>query len=441
MAQVISANHTSHAVCADGTVMGWGGNTYKQADTTSYNDCMYALPMPGLQDIVSVSAGAYHSMALDQQGQVFAWGNNYYGCLGDGTSSDNEIVQPVPGMDNVSMISAGSAYSLFLKENGTVWACGKNTVGTLGDGTTAQRLSPVQVSGLSGIVHIDAGYSSSFAIDASGNLYGWGENTYGQMGIGSTTNVLTPQFIMSDVKKVAAGGTHTLVLKNDGSLWSFGSNDLGELGIGYYGGYSSSPVQIFSLDSIADIGAGGSFSLALRTNGDIWGWGTHIYSQIALGPVSATDICWCKVVPTQVIISDVVTLSVGWASSVVIKSDGTVMSFGANTNGQLGDGSAEPRYLPVIVTELCPVVTGISEEEEISLNVYPNPFTDEITIEGCSAESEIKIHDVLGRSIGFDVQGRDEKRIKISIAGSGAGIYFLQVRENGKLFSSKLIRH
>jgi alpha-tubulin suppressor-like RCC1 family protein len=93
-----------------------------------------------LDDIVAISAGDYHVLALDANGCVWAWGYDEYGQLGNGPATDK---QPTP-------------------------------VGVHTDANTA----------LSDIVYIDAGFNHSMAIDKYGTTWVWGRNEHGQLGLG-----------------------------------------------------------------------------------------------------------------------------------------------------------------------------------------------------------------------------------------------------------------
>lgn len=94
-----------------------------------------------LEDIVAVSAGNYHVLALDEDGYVWAWGDDYYGQLGQGSSGGYETT-PV----QVNKID-------------------ENTF-------------------LTDIVYIDAGFDHSMAIDKYGQIWVWGNNENGQLGLG-----------------------------------------------------------------------------------------------------------------------------------------------------------------------------------------------------------------------------------------------------------------
>ncbi len=96
------------------------------------------------------------------------------------------------GGNMIKTLTASAFHSLALKSDGTVWAWGWNGYGQLGDGTTTSRYTPVQVSGLTGVVAIAAGYYHSLALKSDGTVWAWGRNVYGQLGDGTTTSRYTP---------------------------------------------------------------------------------------------------------------------------------------------------------------------------------------------------------------------------------------------------------
>ena len=80
---------------------------------------------------------------MKSDGTVWAWGSG--GQSGDGTTTTRYAPTQVTGLSNVVALSAGDKHSLALKSDGTVWAWGYNSSGQLGDGTTATRYTPVLV--------------------------------------------------------------------------------------------------------------------------------------------------------------------------------------------------------------------------------------------------------------------------------------------------------
>jgi uncharacterized repeat protein (TIGR01451 family) len=279
-------------------------------------------PLPvGLNGVVSLAAGRYHSLAATVDGSVWAWGYNGCSQLGNespvnGVRVSHDEPLPVDGVSDATAVSAGGAHSLALNADGTVSAWGGNYSGELGDGTQQQRATPVQVTGLTDVI----------AIAAGGRDCGFG-----------------PVYFFSD--------GHSLALKRDGTLWAWGSNYLGALGDGGY--YSrTTPVQVTALSDVVAIDAYLYESLALKRDGTVWAWGWNAYGQ--LGDGTTTD----RSTPVQVSgLSDVVAISSGGTHSLAVKSDGTVWAWGYNAFGELGDGTRDNRLTPVQVSDLSDVVT------------------------------------------------------------------------------------
>jgi hypothetical protein len=163
----------SLALGADGKVWAWGWDDFGQlGNGTVMNPEFVPTPgrVPGLTEVVAVDAGLGHSLALRADGSVWARGNGSAEEVGDGTASGPHFVPiagPVPALTEVVTIDAGAHHSLALTATGGVWAWGWNQDGQLGDGTIADPEdvpTPRRVPGLTGVVAIDAGWFHTLAI-------------------------------------------------------------------------------------------------------------------------------------------------------------------------------------------------------------------------------------------------------------------------------------
>jgi alpha-tubulin suppressor-like RCC1 family protein len=158
------------ALTADGTVYAWGSNDYGQIgqNSTQYGYWVRAVPVKDssgldvLRNIVMVSAGGRHALALDATGHVYSWGHAVDGELGDGANrpAQNQSLKPIPvvgpgstlTLGGIVSIQAGNNHSLAASRDGTLYAFGDGFGGTLGQGgtSTSDVAYPVPVKNLAG---------------------------------------------------------------------------------------------------------------------------------------------------------------------------------------------------------------------------------------------------------------------------------------------------
>ncbi len=335
----------------EGTVWAWGYNLYGQLGDDTTTDSHVPIQVSGLTEIVAVSVGAGHSLALESDGTVWAWGCNGYGQLGNGNTTDSHVPIQVGGLTGMVAVSAGNEYSLALKSDGTAWAWGLNGNGQLGNDSSTNSDVPVPVSGLTGVVAVSAGAGHSLALKSDGTVWAWGSNSYGQLGNGNTIDSLVPVQVSSltGVMAVSTGNGHSLALKSDGTVWAWGFNLYGQLGNDSTTN-SDVPVPVSGLNNVVAIAAY-YHSLAVESDGTIWAWGWNGYGQLGNGNTTESHV------PVQVSgLSEAVAVSAGYGNSLVTKSDGTAWVWGWNEKGQLGNNSTTNSYVPIQVSGLSNIV-------------------------------------------------------------------------------------
>lgn len=297
-----------------------------------------------------VSAGRYHSIALDRSGAIWTWGCNYAGQLGTCTtllrSSPGSVVG---GFADWCQISAGGAHTAAIRTNGSLWTWGSNYYGRLGDGTVTSRSSPVSVlGGFTNWCQVSAGQSHTAAVRSNGTIWTWGDNGSGRLGNGTYSAQSSPVSVVggfTDWCQVSAGGLHTAAVRSNGSLWTWGSNGSGQLGDGTSSARSSPGSIIGGFADWCQVSTGYLNTVAIRTNGTLWAWGDNIAGQLGDGTVTG------KSSPVSVAggFTDWCQVSAGRYSTVAIKTNGTLWAWGDNIIGQLGDGTTANRSSPVVV--------------------------------------------------------------------------------------------
>jgi alpha-tubulin suppressor-like RCC1 family protein len=350
-ASIATGGTHSIAIKSDGTLLSWGFNYSGQLGNGTTNVHQFIpTPVNNAKDIVAIAAGGNHSLALKSNGTLLSWGGDTFGQLGDG---GNNTDQPEPvaiiGAENIIAIATGGRHSLALKSDGTLLAWGGDDVGQLGNiATNATESSPIQVSGASDIIAIAAGSSHSLALKSNGTVLSWGSDSDGQLGDSdSIENQSTPVPVLnaSNIIAISAGSNHSLALKSDGTILSWGSDFYGQLGDNDSVN-KPKPVAVTEARNIVAISAGSSHSLALKADGTILSWGYDLHGQLGDGGINSVQLKPVSVGNAN----NIVGISGGGFHSLALKSDGTLISWGSDVYGELGNGGAnEDQTTPVSV--------------------------------------------------------------------------------------------
>ena len=203
-------------VKTDGTLWSMGWNVYGQLGNGTNNanqNYEQTTPVCVASNVVAVAEGTYHSLFVKTDGTLWAMGYNGYGELGNGTTSNTE--RPISVASNVVAVAAGASHSLFVKTDGTLWVMGYNGYGQLGNGdsTGSKVLSPECVA--SNVVAVAAGTYHSLFVKIDGTLWAMGENNHGQLGNGTVINtnlpVNVPHLIAANVFPADQAG-HSLAI-------------------------------------------------------------------------------------------------------------------------------------------------------------------------------------------------------------------------------------
>ncbi len=286
----------------DGIVMAWGDDANGQlgnGGTSDPQNRVVQVLFPAGIHIVSIGEARNEGFAVDSTGQGWGWGNNGHGSLCIGNHQDQTIPVAIPGITTATAVQGGQDHVLWLLANGTLVSCGENNFGQLGTGGTKSHMTPVAVIDLSNIVQITAGNTTSGALDSSGNVYMWGYNRKGQIGVGSTKGLIaTPTKVKLPLPavQVSSGGDiigngHSLAVLNNNSVYAWGDDANGQLGDDQTVN-ENAPVQVNVPAGVtfASVAAGGYFSLALDTQGNVWSWGGGQRGQLGAGSATQSAV-------------------------------------------------------------------------------------------------------------------------------------------------------
>jgi alpha-tubulin suppressor-like RCC1 family protein len=339
----------------------WGANHSGQLGDGTRTGRPAPAAVAGLHEgVVAVAGGFFHTAVLRSDGTVLAWGDNRFGQVGDGTTITRDVPVRVAALTvGVEQIAASGFHTLAVAADGSVWCWGNNLDGQLGDGTRTDRVTPERVPGLTKVVQVAGGASHSLALRSDGTVWTWGDNTAGQLGDGTTRIRCEPVRVarLKNVTQIAAGAASSAALRADGTVVTWGGNFLGQLGDGSVTDRAV-PARVAGLTGVTRIAANGEHCLAVlaagpeRPAGTVVAWGSNFDGQ--LGDGSRVDRP--RPVPVAVL-AHVTRVAAGRFHSLAVRADGTLWTWGAHDQGQLGDPAGSGRVTPGRV----PGLTGVTD--------------------------------------------------------------------------------
>ena len=265
-----SVFHLCGVLATGGRVVCWGYNNAGQLGDGSKTNRTRPVVVAeadgtALTGAVAVTVGSSHSCALLASGEVKCWGAGSNGQLGRGSTT--ESTSPVTvrtsssdssPLSDVVAISAGRFHTCAVQSSGAALCWGWNNKYQLGLADNVDKTSPTGVQGIDGSTHKASAISASKDSEVigvaeaqpgnhtcvlirsgspTGKMKCWGQGLSGQLGYGSFTSI-AGQALFSDVLNLSgvtamsSGGDHTCALKSDGTVSCWGENNTNQLGWG-----------------------------------------------------------------------------------------------------------------------------------------------------------------------------------------------------------------
>jgi len=288
-----------------------------------------------------------------------------------GTSSPSSASNSItPAQSIISNQIATAEYNTYVinTTNGIAYGWGLNNqgagseIGSVGDGTSITRSTPVTIGG--SFLSIMGMGGAGFGIKSDGTLWSWGRDEgVGRLGlgvsganvsrssptqIGSSTNWTRLALSSGEATSLMAGAINNL-----GQLYAWGYTDYGAFGDGIAAQYRSNPTQIAGSWTMASIGY--TSSIGLKSDGTVWAWGSNSLGLIGDG----TTIN--KSSPVQILSGKTITYVAlrGAGGGLALESDGKLWSWGNNAlGGGVGDDTTIRRSSPVQVAGSWTSVAG-----------------------------------------------------------------------------------
>ena len=233
-----------------------------------------------------------------------------------------------------------NSFVLVRKQDGTLFHWGDNSAGQGGRGTSSVAAdTPTAVTLPAGLLVVEAaaGAAHGLARMDNGVVYVWGANSFGQLGLNDSTSRLAPVALTlpRPAVAIAAGLNHSVAVLDDGTVYAWGLNTLGQVGSGTRNALAFAvPTQVAGITTAVAAAAGNDHTLVLLADGTVVAWGANGSGQLGNGSFKLSRVP----VPTGA--QDVARVRAGGNMSMAITSHRVVLAWGQNADTQLGLGAA-----------------------------------------------------------------------------------------------------
>jgi hypothetical protein len=284
---------------------------------------------------------------------VRCWGHNGFGQSGAPLPDDVPSPRLVEGLVRPVELALGRQHTCARLAERRVVCFGDNSFGQLGDGSLEPRSGPVTVGGIEDAVSISAGRDHTCALREDGGISCWGAAVDGQLGAGiarsavASGTLVAIEEVPEGVTLLRAGGLHTCVLASEGRVHCWGANDahqIGDAGGGEQDDRVGRPARVVDLEGAIELAVGSRHTCALMTDGTVLCWGANHFGQLGDGSQQGRNR------PVLVRgLDDALSVFAGARHTCVARRRGDQVCWGAGRLGQLGAGDDETVPVGTIV--------------------------------------------------------------------------------------------
>ena len=311
-----------------------------------------AIKPAGALKFRQVRAGWVQTCGVTLDNQAYCWGSNFAGQLGDGTTIDRLRPVLVAGGLQFREVSTATHSTCGVTLDDLAYCWGGNFFGELGNGTTNPSLTPVAVAGGLRFRQVSTGAFYTCGVTTGDQAFCWGSAPFSgdvfiadrsrpfEVGAGLRFREVSAALVST------ALGQFTCGLTLDDVAYCWGDNAFGQLGIGSIGGLSWVPVRVAGGLLFRHINAGATRTCGLTSDRLAYCWGANWDGDVGDGTANITR-------PAPVPVAGGLRFRElsdgGEFHNCGITLGGRAYCWGRNYSGELGDGTSTPRPAPVPV--------------------------------------------------------------------------------------------
>lgn len=338
---ISSGNQFTCAVIDSGEVYCWGANHRGQLGNGTYIEGSTPTAVQNIDNAIAVASGWDHSCALLQTETIMCWGGNEEGQLGNNSTIDSNLPVSVVNVSTAVSIDTSFRHTCANLSDDTVTCWGLNASSQLGNGEIENGLIPVEVEGIDSAFDVSVGRDFSCARLSDGTIRCWGGNSFGTLGNGNNSDSQTPVQVsaISTANQIDSGRFHTCTTLDDLSIRCWGANLEGRLGNGTTSTSSNTPLTVSGSHQFSMLSSGGQHSCSILDNSSVMCWGDNDFGELGDGSLSVGGAPNFSSIPVAVLMLPTATfISAGDGHSCAVMPDSTARCWGKNANGQLGNG-------------------------------------------------------------------------------------------------------
>lgn len=327
------------------------------------------------KEVVKVTTGLYHSLAVTRDGCLYTWGWGVHGQLGHGSCANERLPRRVDGLADHKVVDAygGCGHSAVLTAEGVVFTFGCNLFGQLGLGRTPKKSNPQRLDLGEPVRLLCSGFFQVLALLSSGRLLTWGANPQSLrlQAQSSRRSRLQAVVAQNELLSSLAGGPHggnlrhpasSSVTSSGGAIPAAGTSPMAQALLhGHQRHLSPTEVDLSAVrGSLASMACGSNHALLLTHDGEVYAFGRNTEGQLGLG--NRKDQKNPQLVSHLAQRSKVAQVSCGRDFSLALDSQGKLWAWGQNDGGQLAcklpAEESSVRHLRVLSSRLITIRTS-----------------------------------------------------------------------------------